>query len=172
MLHSKLHFSGWLFGLKLLEVKCKVMSSFIFSTAIQWTGVEHISQFECEKIPQQKRAEPELSKGQKYYRSYFWHLQNTLALHLLVSSWESACVSSQSCGGLLHPPRNICVATHDVYQEEGEEEEAQAGQEAETVEGTGADRELSGTCVWVVWVSQLLHNCLLNSWSWSCSNSS
>ncbi|KAL3976974.1 coiled-coil domain-containing protein 64 [Sarotherodon galilaeus] len=42
---------------------------------------------------------------------------------------------------------NICLATDDVCQEEGEEEGvAQAGPEAET-EGTGADRELSGTCI-------------------------
>lgn len=42
---------------------------------------------------------------------------------------------------------NICVATDDVCQEEGDEEEAaQAGPEAET-EGTGVDRELSGACI-------------------------
>ncbi|KAL4007933.1 hypothetical protein ACER0C_001785 [Sarotherodon galilaeus] len=41
---------------------------------------------------------------------------------------------------------NICVATDDVCQEEGDEEEAQAGPEAET-ECTGVDRELSGACI-------------------------
>ncbi|CAI5638877.1 unnamed protein product [Oreochromis niloticus] len=42
---------------------------------------------------------------------------------------------------------NICVATDDICQEEGDEEEAaQARPEAET-EGTGVDRELSGACI-------------------------
>ncbi|KAL3999951.1 T cell receptor alpha chain V region [Sarotherodon galilaeus] len=41
---------------------------------------------------------------------------------------------------------NICVATDDVCQGEGDEEAAQEGPEAET-EGTGVGRELSGACI-------------------------